>query len=47
MLGDASVQRGEGIEPAQQWYNRMIHERHAARVKSMLDERHGGEVMLI
>uniref|UniRef100_A0A7S1BIS4 Aldehyde dehydrogenase n=2 Tax=Corethron hystrix TaxID=216773 RepID=A0A7S1BIS4_9STRA len=46
MLGDAATQKGDGADTARQWYNRIVNEQHARRVLSLLEEDHGGEVLL-
>jgi len=45
MLGDETTQRGEGIDKARVWYNRVVNEFHAARLKGYLEEAHGGKVL--
>lgn len=45
ILGDAAAQRGESIKLHQQWFNRIIAERHTERLKSYLEEEHGGTIL--
>ena len=46
MLGDEATQRGDDIDVKSKWFNMMVNERHAARIKTMLDEDHGGQVLM-
>lgn len=46
MLGDEKAQKGEGIPVEDRWFNSIVNERNAQRLKSMLEEDHGGSVVL-
>ena len=46
LLGDEAAQRGDGIPTEERWFNRIVNERNAQRLQSMLEEDHGGEVVL-
>jgi len=46
MVGDEARQRGDGIDVSRQWYNRIVSERHTQRLKSYLEEDHGGTVIV-
>ena len=46
LLGDAAAQRGDGLDVSRKWYNRIISTKQAERLKKMLDEDHGGKVLM-
>jgi len=46
MLGDVTTQKGEDIDESLRWYNRIISTSHTRRIKAMLDEDHGGKVLM-
>jgi len=46
ILGDEKAQTGEDIDVQQRWYNSIVNERNVQRLKALLEEDHGGEVIL-
>jgi len=46
IIGDEKAQAGEGIDVKDRWYNSIVNERNAERLKSYLEEDHGGKVIL-
>lgn len=46
LLGDETAQKGDDIPVDQKWLTRIINERNVNRLKSILEEDHGGEVIL-
>ena len=46
LLGDAAAQRGDDLDVSRKWYNRIISVKQAERLKRMLDEDHGGKVLM-
>jgi aldehyde dehydrogenase (NAD+) len=46
MLGDEVMQKGETIPKAVRFYGRIVNERNLLRLKEMLNEDHGGKVLM-
>lgn len=46
ILGNEKAQMGEGVDVKQRWYNSIVNERNVQRLKALLEEDHGGKVIL-